>query len=1086
MGSSTACFARASYGGWMASVHSRGGLAIRIVRVTLAIGLAVISIATIVALMSTSRMAAQLVEANNITALRMLDGAVEERLDSAADVMDRASLLVAGTSSAEDARSSIGLLFSGSRGVFDQLTVAEYDGRVLMSFPQGMTTSQVRALPAFTRIAEGSTGFVSSSQAGDPAIWVVRTTVDQRGEPLIIVGAVDGSFISRALDRTVRDESLRVAMIVQDTHVLGCQGFGAVPDLRGAQWAPQQGGSGSVTFRGPDGRVYSGFYDDVASSSGLGWRAITAERLETGTLTLLRAVAPSILVLILGVGVAVAFSWTASSSLARPLRDLERTARHAASGAYVKTLPLSGDDEMSRVAEAFNEVALRLNALHDLSQLLASAAKLDQVLDGILAAVGHIVGPGAAAIYLLSDDGAYLHPARTRGSAFSHAGDVRVADGGWLAQALHSPSPVTITGAHEAIAREIPGLAGLTSGALAAPLIAGRETMGLVVILQHSNEGVTEAAREMVRTFSAQAAVAVQTSRLFEFESESRQRAELLRAVAEELAHTQEVEHALLVVEAIVAEYFGAVSCEIVASNPRLLGTPRLIHQGHDEAALELAGVAAAEGARWKLFGPDDHLATSLVDMSDSAALLAVPIALDTDHGGALLVRLRQHPDPSSLQVVPALGDEIALAMENAYFSARALARADNLETVFRISQAVASSLQLNVVLNRVLDVVQKILSADAVMLWSLDPARGRSGTAMVRGDVPAGLANMELVSGEDIPGQVFASKEPRIVQRLTSHMDGLAGRMAVQRMNTLMAVPLLARGNSIGVLMVLSAAKDAFGGEDLNMLQTFASQAALAIDTARMYGKEHHVASVLQKSLLPALPEFPEVEAGSVYLPAGHEVEIGGDYYDLFRGPNGAVWFAIADVCGKGIEAATKTSMIKYTLRALVAAGMGPADVMAEVNQMVAETGEPSDIVTLWVGRYEPAMGILTWADGGHPPVALRRGDGSLESLGTTGPLLGALAGVKYEECVTGFQPGDRVMMYTDGVTEARSRGVFFGDERAVLELTLGRSAQADAEALKDAVEAFVKQPLRDDVAILVVSVSSAMQTAEGEDETS
>ena len=163
------------------------------------------------------------------------------------------------------------------------------------------------------------------------------------------------------------------------------------------------------------------------------------------------------------------------------------------------------------------------------------------------------------------------------------------------------------------------------------------------------------------------------------------------------------------------------------------------------------------------------------------------------------------------------------------------------------------------------------------------------------------------------------------------------------------------------------------------------------------MYSREHDVASILQASILPGdLPEFAEIEAASVYEPAGADVEIGGDYYDLFRAPDESIWFAIADVCGKGVVAATKTSMIKYSVRSLVAAGLGPANVLGEVNRMVVATGETSDIVTLWVGRYDPSAGELSWSSGGHPPAALLRpGAGEVEWLSPTGPLLGALADV-------------------------------------------------------------------------------------------
>ena len=254
------------------------------------------------------------------------------------------------------------------------------------------------------------------------------------------------------------------------------------------------------------------------------------------------------------------------------------------------------------------------------------------------------------------------------------------------------------------------------------------------------------------------------------------------------------------------------------------------------------------------------------------------------------------------LDLADAVANEVALALDNAFLFERAVGRAANLETVFRISQAVGSSLQVNVVLNRVLDVVQKILSADAVALMTYDPRKRSISTAMARGAIPAEVLSMETHPGEDVPGYVFSTGEPAAFRDLDESMGGIAGRAAAHSLRSLLAVPLLARGRSIGVLMVFSADAGAFSDEDMNVLQTFASQAALALDTARLYSHEHEVASILQQSILPdALPEYPEIEAASAYQPAGADAEIGGDYYDLFRAPDGALWFAIARCLRQG-----------------------------------------------------------------------------------------------------------------------------------------------------------------------------------------
>ena len=154
--------------------------------------------------------------------------------------------------------------------------------------------------------------------------------------------------------------------------------------------------------------MLEGIYDDMQSAEGITWRVIVLESADVVLRDTLRAVAPSVGVLFLGGLIAVVSAWAISQRLVQPLKELERTARKAAAGSYVRPLEAEHDDEIGRVAEAFNAVALRLNALHDLSQLLASASQLDQVLDGILSSVGHIVGPGAAAIYLIDAAGTSL------------------------------------------------------------------------------------------------------------------------------------------------------------------------------------------------------------------------------------------------------------------------------------------------------------------------------------------------------------------------------------------------------------------------------------------------------------------------------------------------------------------------------------------------------------------------------------------------------------------------------------------------------------------------------------------------------
>lgn len=1057
-----------------AGSRTSGGLAARIVRVTLIVGFTTVLMAGTVALVSVSKLASERAAARDLAALQLVDGAIDQRLSIASGVLDRASALVSTSESSTALAESVGLLYSGSRSVFDHLSVVEVSGaRVLYSGPKKITRLEARASPAFLAAVRGSSGFSSSQGAdGSAELWATRTAATAGGTPVVILARLDSTFLQLALERAVRDQSGRAALLLDGEALVGSSGGDTTFDVAGARWTSAGEGLGRVAIRGADGRRFTGYYSDIQRAGEISWRVIAIEPMESDVRATVTTVMPSVLVFVIGGLISAALTWYVTRRLVRPLGDLERTARIAASGSYVKPLASGTDDEIGRLAIAFNQVALRLNALHDLSQLLASTSRLDQVLDGILSAMEHIVGPGAAAIYLVDSSTSRLVPARTRGAGMASVGPVDLSVNGWLADALNGAGPVTLSGTASDLSKHLPGLSVTASAALAAPLVAGHDPLGLVVIIRDDAVDISEAELEMVRTFSAQAAVAVQTSRLFEIESESRRIAEALRAVAEQLVRPDTLATALESVEATVAELFRAQVVKIAVVDPAALGLPdesmaerkQLIHMA--KAVLEGAEetVVLRRGA--------DSSVDVLLDEYDGQDLMVVPVGLDTDHGGVLVLVLPDRPEAGSIEVAHALADELALALDNAYFYERALTRATNLETIFRISQAVASPLQVNVVLNRVLDVVQKILSADAVMLWSYDARRRALGTAMVRGDVPARMVQLELVPGEDLPGHVFQSGQPVLLRDLTVSMGGVAGSAAQQELRSLLAVPLLARGRPIGVLMVLSAQAGAFSDEDMNVLQTFASQAALSIDTARLYSRQHDVAHVLQQSILPeALPDYPEIDAGSMYAPAGGDADIGGDYYDIFRGPDQAIWLAIADVCGKGVQAATKTSMIKYAIRALVVAGLPPSRIASEVNKMTADAGDPSDIVTLWVGRYDAGKSELSWADGGHPPAVLRRSDGTYDRLGPTGPLLGAMREAIYEEGTVSFRAGDRLLLYTDGVTEARQGNMFFGEQRLEDALSADRTAQEDARLLLESVRVFVQGELRDDVAVLVVA---------------
>ncbi len=187
------------------------------------------------------------------------------------------------------------------------------------------------------------------------------------------------------------------------------------------------------------------------------WRLVIVEPESTVPIDTLSTLWPTIVVLTIGGLIALVMAWVMARRVVAPLRTLEVAALRAASGAYVRPIEARREDELGQVAKAFNAVALRLNALHDLSQLLASSSQLDQVLDGILSAMGHIVGPGVAAIYLLDETGRWLMPVRARGADISLAPAIDSTSDMWLARAMDDIEPSAFVESRPLAGRGAPG-----------------------------------------------------------------------------------------------------------------------------------------------------------------------------------------------------------------------------------------------------------------------------------------------------------------------------------------------------------------------------------------------------------------------------------------------------------------------------------------------------------------------------------------------------------------------------------------------------------------------------------------------------
>ena len=233
-------------------------------------------------------------------------------------------------------------------------------------------------------------------------------------------------------------------------------------------------------------------------------------------------------------------------------------------------------------------------------------------------------------------------------------------------------------------------------------------------------------------------------------------------------------------------------------------------------------------------------------------------------------------------------------------------------------------------------------------------------------------------------------------------------------------------------------------------------------------------LAQTLQRSFLPPdVVTVPGLDVGGAYRPAGDGSEVGGDFYDVFQTGAQTWGVVLGDVCGKGAAAAVVTALARYTVRAEALHVPSPAAVLAGLHRALLSY-YPQTFCTVLLLLLDPAPEghRLTMATGGHPLPLCRRADGRIETLGRPGSFLGMEATARVSESTAVLGPGDLVVLYTDGVTEAHEGDAFFGETgiAGVLAACAGQPAQAVADAVVAAATAFQHGPARDDIAVVVI----------------
>jgi serine phosphatase RsbU (regulator of sigma subunit) len=291
----------------------------------------------------------------------------------------------------------------------------------------------------------------------------------------------------------------------------------------------------------------------------------------------------------------------------------------------------------------------------------------------------------------------------------------------------------------------------------------------------------------------------------------------------------------------------------------------------------------------------------------------------------------------------------------------------------------------------------------------------------------------------------------------------------------SLLSVPLTDGEHSYGVLTLARRADERhFEIADLGLVEELGEQLALAIRVDRMFRRRTEIADMLQASLLPReLPAIPGVRISAAYVAATDGIDVGGDFYDVFRTPDG--WgLSIGDVCGKGEDAAAVTAAARHGIRTLAYWNADPAEVLRQANDLLLSQEYDGRFVTAcaaqlsWEGK---ELKVLI-GGAGHPAPVVVRQDGRVQMLAGGGMPLGIFPDSEASEEEVRLDQGDVLFLYTDGITEARNLELAYFADRLEDELSLlaGRSPEEIVTAMQALVLEFSANELRDDMTMMVV----------------
>lgn len=600
------------------------------------------------------------------------------------------------------------------------------------------------------------------------------------------------------------------------------------------------------------------------------------------------------------------------------------------------------------------------------------------------------------------------------------------------------------------------------------PLVVSDHTIGAVVVHWDDDRDISEPDRSFLFTITGAAAQAVERARLTVTEFVNLERNQHLHQLSSALAAATtpgDVAHAAIAggrralgaqsaVVRVPVNGERTLWCVASSGHPALLARGMVpVDEGNagicfSRATTVVGTVESAENVSSELAA--EVVPRVLAEIAEPVTVVSEPLVGSMGPLGVLTLAFVNHPELSEpdLRFLSTLAGLTAQALERAqvFEHEREALRAaeagrERLSLLSEVTRLLSSSLEPTTVIRRTMSLVEGRLADSCVV-----QVPGDSG--LVRLDVQGPQGSGADPPGTDFESVPFDSAAPAAVAYRTGRTQ-LAPLEETddanpQAVSTVLAVPLTANGEVIGVMTFIDGPGRVFEADDVSLATEVASRTGVALSNATRFQREHVVAEVLQRAVLPdSLPAVEGLRLDAEYRAGVAGSYAGGDWYDVFELEDDSIFFSVGDVMGKGAPAAALMGQVRSAIRAYAVSGQSPSDVLSSLDRLFNTLVEDR-VVTAVVGTITPSTGRVVLSNAGHPPPLVVRADGAVSFCPLQHSLLIAagLNGTPRPCHELVLDRGDSLVMYSDGLIERRGELITNGMER------LGNVATAIAKS--------------------------------------